>query len=71
MELKLQVVRRRMLRYVFRIYRKSADGDDEDWHAYLSRVKVKVTQLSQDLGMLEWVETQKRRKWRLAETRSI
>ena len=55
-----------MLRYVFRIYRKKAEGNDEDWHAYLSRANAKINQLSHDHGMQEWVETQKRRKWRFA-----
>ena len=55
-----------MLRYVLRIYRKCADGDDEDWHAYLSRAKAKINQISHDLGMQEWVNTHRRRKWQFA-----
>jgi len=60
MDKKLQVSRRRMLRYAFRIYRKKAEGNDEDWHAYLSRANAKINQLSHDHGMQEWVETQKK-----------
>ena len=62
----MQVVRRRMLRYVFRIHRAKLDADDENWVVHLRRAKARIHQLSQELGMLEWVDTHKRRKWQFA-----
>ena len=34
--------------------------------AYLSRAKAKINQLSLELGMQEWVDTHRRRKWQFA-----
>ena len=55
-----------MLRYVFRIYRAKIDGEDEDWIEYLRRAKNSIVRLTQDFGMQDWVETQRRRKWQFA-----
>ena len=66
METKLQVTRRRMLRYVFQIYRRNQDGEDEDWVDYLRRAKLRVNELSAHMEMEDWVDTHRRRKWQFA-----
>ena len=66
MEKKLQVTRRRMLRFVFRIFRKKVEGESEDWVDYLRRANSRIQKLSTELGAKEWVETQRCYKWRFA-----
>ena len=66
MELKLQVTWRRMLRYIFRIYRRKTEGVQEDWVEYMHRATQRIKQLSDELGMMTWVEMHRREKWRLA-----
>jgi len=66
LESKLQVARRKMLRYVFRLHRRSANSDPEDWVHYLRRVASTVAEISEQHGMIEWVAEHRRRKWRFA-----
>ena len=55
-----------MLRLVFRIYRYSFEGGVEEWCPYMHRAKLKIERLSSELGMQDWVESHKRRKWQFA-----
>ena len=68
LEKKLVTVRRRMLRYVFRVHRKKVeDGDElEDWVQYLQSSAHRVDELCLSLGMTGWVEAYRIRKWRFA-----
>ena len=63
---KLQVTRRRMLRYVLRVFRCKVDGDDEEWVSYMQRATRKIERLTLELGMKDWVEIHRRRKWQFA-----
>ena len=51
---------------MFRIFRKTVDGEDEDWVEFMHRATRTIENLSTQLGMKCWVETQKRRKWQFA-----
>jgi len=64
--MKLQVTRRRMLRFVFRLFRKTCEGDDEDWVVYMRRATRTIERLTRKNGMQDWVETHRRRKWQFA-----
>ena len=55
-----------MLRFVLRIFRKQVEGEDEDWVDYLRRANSSIQRLSREHGRKDWVETQRRYKWRLA-----
>ena len=61
MEKALQTQRRRMLRYVLRIYRKTLA---ETWVEYLQRSAATIDEVSTKHCMLEWVAECRRRKWR-------
>ena len=54
--------RRRMLRYVFRVYRHSS----ADWVDYMKRSAHKVDEMSTQNSMQTWVASYHQRKWRFA-----
>ena len=62
MERKLRTVRRRMLRYVFRIHRKK----DQEWVEYMQTSAALFETMAAKLEMTDWVHLHRRRKWRLA-----
>ena len=63
MEGSLKVLWRRMLRYVFRIFRRRvSDSQLEDWVDYIKRAAVKVDMLADQMGMEGWIATSRRRK---------
>ena len=62
MEKKLRTVRRKMLRYVFRLHKKR----DQDWIEYMQESADLVETMSKQLAMTDWVQQHRRRKWRLA-----
>ena len=66
METRLKVARRRMLRYVFRIYRRSQDEEDKDRVDYLRRAKLRINELSASMQVEDWVDIHRRRKWQFA-----
>ena len=66
LEKKFAVARRKMLRFVFRVHRLRFGDDPEDWVEYLRRSKQRVTELSVRFWMHDWVDTNRRRKWRFA-----
>ena len=71
MQHQLQVVRRRMLRYVFRIHRRrinigAAAGSMEDWVDFVRRAAHRVDNLSNEMRMGDWINIHKARKWRFA-----
>jgi len=68
LEKKLTTVRRRMLRYVFRIHRKRAEagGELEDWVQYVQSSAHRVDELSLSLGMTGWIKAYRIQKWRFA-----
>ena len=67
LETKLSVARWKMLRYVFRIFRKKLGSDaEEEWVSFLQRAARTVELLSEKHKMQDWVETSLRRKWQLA-----
>ena len=68
LEQQLITVRRRMLRYVFRLHRKRAgdEGTLEDWVQYVKNCAHRVDELSGWLGMTGWIRDYRVRKWRFA-----
>ena len=58
MERKLRTVRRRMLRYVFRIHRKK----DQEWVEYMRTSAALVETMAARLDMTDWVHLHRRRK---------
>ena len=69
MERKLKTVRRRMLRYVFRIHRRRGPApalDLEDWVDFVRNAAEKVDAISERMGMESWVILHRRRKWQFA-----
>ena len=68
LEKKLTTVRRRMLRYVFRIHRKRAEtlGELDDWMQYVKSSAHRVDELSLSLGMTGWIKAYRIEKWRFA-----
>jgi hypothetical protein len=69
MERKLKTVRRRMLRYVFRIHRRRGPGPDfelEDWVTFVKNTAAKVDAISDSMGMTSWVVLHRRHKWQFA-----
>ena len=67
MESSLKVLWRRMLRYVFRIFRRRmSDLQLESWIDYVKRAAVKVDTLADQMGMEGWIATSRRRKWKFA-----
>ena len=62
MEKKLVTVRRRMLRYVFRIHRHP----EEDWVPFVQRAAGRVDYIAKQSGLKDWVIMYRRRKWRFA-----
>jgi hypothetical protein len=66
MEKQLTTTRRRMLRYVCRLFCKTAAGEDEEWIHYMKRSAQKIDELSEHHGMHGWINTHRRRKWQLA-----
>ena len=63
MDRNLNVARRRMLRYVFRIYRQT----NETWVEYMQRSAQRVDEISRALLSLKtWVASYRRAKWRFA-----
>jgi hypothetical protein len=62
----LDTVRRKMLRYVFRIHRRRAGPDVETWVEYMQRSAKQVDELSAKLGMDTWTTIYRRRKWTFA-----
>ena len=55
-----------MLRYVFRLHRRTSADVDEDWVEYMQRSARSIERLSEELGIVDWIETHRRRKWRFA-----
>ena len=75
MERELITIRRRMLRYVFRLFRRKESDDNsgishqdgkEDWIEYLRRSARLIDDMSGTLGSEDWVRTYRKRKWRFA-----
>jgi hypothetical protein len=67
MENRSKVVLRRMLRYVFRIFRDhSSQTELESWVDYLKRAAFRVDILAERMGMEGWIATSRRRKWKFA-----
>ena len=66
LEGKIQVARRKMLRYVFRLHRRTSVDVDEDWAEYMQRSARSIERLSEELEIVDWIETHRRRKWRFA-----
>ena len=70
MDRDLRTVRRKMLRYVFRIHRQRAQAperpDDEEWPDFLRRAARNVDSLSCASGMTDWILTSRSRKWQFA-----
>ena len=67
MENRLKVVWRRMLRYVFRIFRqKTSEAELENWVDFVKRAASRVDALAEEMGMESWIATSRRRKWKLA-----
>ena len=67
MEHQLQVVRRKMLRYVFRIHRlRDQQGTLEGWVDFVQSSAHRVDVIASHHGMEDWVVTHRRRKWRFA-----
>ena len=66
LERKLQVTRRRMLRFILRIFRCTVEGVEEEWVPYMHRARRKIERLSFELGVKDWVECHRRRKWQFA-----
>ena len=67
MEKKLITVRRRMLRYVFRLHKMRTQGPDsplEDWVEFVQRTAHRVDAIAEDHCMDDWVIQYRRRKWR-------
>ena len=66
-EASLVVLRRRMLRFVCRIYcRKDDAGEQEDWIDYMSRSAHTVDRISEEHQYESWVLAHRCRKWRFA-----
>ena len=68
-EKQLRTAWRRMLRYVFRIFRQKStthDGEQETWVEYIQGAARKVHTLAQRYGVEEWTRTHRRKKWSLA-----
>ena len=57
-----------MLRYVFRIHRRIAPGQDdlEDWLQFIHLAAHRVEAIAGANGMEDWVITARRRKWEFA-----
>ena len=68
MEKQLQVARRRMLRYVFRIHRRRGLGKErlEDWVHFVQHAAHRVDSIAEAGGMEDWVISARRRKWQFA-----
>ena len=66
MEKELSVIRRKMLRYVFRIFRPTTEAGLESWVDYLQRSAKRVDDICQLNGSVDWKLTYRRRKWRFA-----
>ena len=62
-EQQLKTQRRKMLRYVFRIFRRPST---ETWVEYLSRSASTIDGLTNTHPMIDWVTESRRRKWRFA-----
>ena len=62
----LQVERRKMLIYVFRIFRIKEDEVKETWETYMQRSSRKIDEISKQHGMEDWVTQCLRRKWKFA-----
>jgi len=62
MDKELRIVRRRMLRYVFRVHRRR----DEEWVDFAIRSAHTVDTIAAGENMSDWVSMQRRMKWRLA-----
>ena len=66
-ESSLQVLRRRMLRYVCRIHRKrDQQGALESWIVFLQRVATQTGKIAEKYGLDDWIVAYRRRKWRFA-----
>ena len=63
MQRQLRTAQREMLRYVFRLHRRSS----EEWVEYMKRSTQRLEELVVDLGVLVWTEVYLRRKWCFAE----
>ena len=67
MEHQLKVVWRRMLRYVFRIFRTQTNERElENWIDFVKRAASRVDVLAEQMGMEGWIATSRRRKWKFA-----
>ena len=66
MEKSLRTVRRRMLRYVFRIHRRKREDALEDWVSFVQRSAHTVDNIVSAQGMVDWVTLHRRRKWKSA-----
>ena len=66
MEKSLRTVRRRMLRYVFRIHRRKREDALEDWVSFVQRSAHTVDNIASAQGMVDWVTLHRRRKWKSA-----
>ena len=67
MEKKLHTEWRRMLRYIFRVHRRtSPDGIPEPWVDFVQRATHRLEELAAKFKVESWVRTQRRRKWRFA-----
>ena len=68
MEKRLRTAWRRMLRYVFRIHRRSAssDGNEETWVEFVRASAHRVDRLAETHGLENWIHAYRRKKWRLA-----
>jgi hypothetical protein len=64
----IDTLRRKMLRYVFRIHRRRSSPNEESWADYLHRSARRVDEMSAMLSMETWSTTYRRRKWRFAGT---
>ena len=58
----LDITRRKMLRYVLRIFRKK----DESWVDYLHRAARGIERCDKAHGLQSWTDTYRMRKWRFA-----
>ena len=63
MEKELITVRQKMLRYVFRIFRRK---ETETWVEYLQRSAKVVDEVAEQHLSVDWLQTYRGRKWRFA-----
>ena len=66
MEKKLLATWRRMLRYVFRLHRRSGTLGCEEWADYMKRSASQVGVLAEKYDMDDWLSAHRRRKYEYA-----